>query len=145
MDRNVDLTKSAAAPETEEDQNQENERRQMSTSSSLLESAIDRFAREGGFDDLPLKGKPIKIEDGDVLTGIMKNANYHPAWIELRKEIAADIKRLVDRSDPSMISESEYEAINQKIIKYNRTVPNSQLQKGLLSAANLHAALDKWE
>jgi len=75
----------------------------------------------------------------------MKNANYQPAWIELRKEIAADIKRLLDRSDPDMISESEYEAINQKIIKYNRTVPNAQLQKGLLSAVNLHAALDKWE
>jgi len=145
MDRNVDPPNAAIAPEPEEDQNQENERRQMSTSSSLLESAIDRFAREGGFDDLPLKGKPIKIEDGDVLTGIMKNANYQPAWIELRKEIAADIKRLLDRSDPDMISESEYEAINQKIIKYNRTVPNAQLQKGLLSAVNLHAALDKWE
>ncbi|ANY74886.1 DnaJ family domain-containing protein [Paenibacillus ihbetae] len=145
MDRNVDPLNAAAAPEPEEDQNQENQRRQMSTSSSLLESAIDRFAREGGFDDLPLKGKPIKIEDGDVLTGIMKNANYQPAWIELRKEIAADIKRLLDRLDPDMISESEYEAINQKIIKYNRTVPNAQLQKGLLSAVNLHAALDKWE
>jgi len=146
MDRkNVDPTNSAAAPEPEEDQNKENERRQMSTSSWLLESAVDRFAREGGFDDLPLKGKPIKIEDGDVLTGIMKNANYQPAWIELRKEIAADIKRLLDLSDPSMIPESEFEAINQKIIKYNRTVPSPQLQKGLLSAINLHAALDKWE
>ena len=58
----------------------------MSTSSGLLESAIDKFAREGGFDDSPLKGKPIKIEDGDVLTGIMKNANYQPAWVELRKK-----------------------------------------------------------
>jgi len=57
MDRNVDPQNAAIAPEPEEDQNQENERRQMSTSSSLLESAIDRFAREGGFDDLPLKGK----------------------------------------------------------------------------------------
>lgn len=130
---------------SEENQNKEDERRQMSTSNWLLESAIDEFARKGGFDDLPAKGKPIKIEDGDVLTGIMKNANYQPAWIELRKEIAADIKRLLDRADSNTLPETELEAINQKIMKYNRIVPNPQLQKGLVSEINLHAAYDKWE
>lgn len=143
MDLNDDPKESALAPE--EDQSEEKERRYMSTSSGLLESAVDKFAREGGFDDSPLKGKPIKIEDGDVLTGIMKNANYQPAWVELRKEIAADIKRLLDHPEPNAIPETEFEAINQKIIKYNRMVPNPQLQKGLLSEVNLHAAYDKWE
>lgn len=134
-----------SAPASEGDHSEEKERRHMSTSSGLLESAIDKFAREGGFDDSPLKGKPIKIEDGDVLTGIMKNANYQPAWVELRKEIAADIKRLLERPETTAIPETELEAINQKIIKYNRMVPNPQLQKGLLSEVNLHAAYDKWE
>ncbi|EFU39112.1 DnaJ-like, subfamily C, member 28, conserved domain protein [Paenibacillus vortex V453] len=143
MDVNKDPKESASA--ADEDQHQEKERRPVSTSSGLLESAVDKFAREGGFDDLPLKGKPIKIEDGDVLTGIMKNANYQPAWIELRKEIAADIKRLLGRPEPNAIPEAELEAINQKIMKYNRMVPNPQLQKGLLSGMNLQAAYDKWE
>lgn len=143
MDLNNNAKEMASA--AEENQQKEKERRPMSTSSGLLESAIDKFAREGGFDDLPLKGKPIKIEDGDVLTSIMKNANYQPAWVELRKEIAADIKRLLDLQDPNAIPEAEVEAINQKIMKYNRIVPNPQLQKGLLSGSHLHAAYDKWE
>ncbi|EGG34871.1 J-domain-containing protein [Paenibacillus sp. HGF5] len=143
MDLNNDAKE--MAPAAEENQQKEKERRPMSTSSGLLESAIDKFAREGGFDDLPLKGKPIKIEDGDVLASIMKNANYQPVWVELRKEIAADIKRLLDLQDPNAIPEAEVEAINQKIMKYNRIVPNPQLQKGLLSGTNLHAAYDKWE
>ncbi|QOT10797.1 MULTISPECIES: DUF1992 domain-containing protein [unclassified Paenibacillus] len=143
MDLNNDAKEMASA--AEENQQKEKEQRPMSTSSGLLESAIDKFAREGGFDDLPLKGKPIKIEDGDVLTSIMKNANYQPAWVELRKEIAADIKRLLDRPEPNAVPEAEVEAINQKIMKYNRIVPNPQLQKGLLSGVHLHAAYEKWE
>lgn len=143
MDLNNDAKEMASA--AEENQQKEKERRPMSTSSGLLESAIDKFAREGGFDDLPLKGKPIKIEDGDVLTSIMKNANYQPAWVELRKEIAADIKRLLDRPEPNAVPEAEVEAINQKIMKYNRIVPNPQLQKRLLSGVHLHAAYEKWE
>lgn len=144
MDLKDDSNESATAG-TEVNQQKEKERRPMSTGSGLLESAIDKFAREGGFDDLPLKGKPIRIEDGDVLTSIMKNANYQPAWVELRKEIAADIKRLLDLQEPNAIPEAEVEAINQKIMKYNRIVPNPQLQKGLLSGIHLQAAYDKWE
>ncbi|GAB6930967.1 hypothetical protein JCM10914A_49500 [Paenibacillus sp. JCM 10914] len=125
------------------DEKDDNERRSTSTSGQLLESAIDEFARKGGFDDLPLKGKPIKIEDGDVLTGIMKNANYQPPWIVLRKEIVADIKRLLDRPD-NIFSDAELDDINEKIMKYNRTVPNPLLQKGLVSHSNLLDAVDKW-
>ncbi|WP_106767498.1 DnaJ family domain-containing protein [Paenibacillus faecalis] len=130
---------------SEENHKKDNEERQMSTSNSLVESAVGEFARKGGFDDLRAKGKPIKIEDGDVLTGIMKNANYQPAWIELRKEIAAEIKRLLECADLNSIPEEELEGINQKIMKYNRIVPNQLLQKGLVSKINLHTAYEKWE
>jgi hypothetical protein len=88
--------------------------------------------------------KPIKIEEGDVLTSILKNANVQPPWIELRKEIAADLKRVADRKPPVAEMEAELEAINQKIRKYNRLVPNSLLQKGLVSAANVESACEKW-
>lgn len=142
MDLNDNPKEPASA--TDEHRNEEREQRHMSTSSGLLESAIDEFARKGGFDDLPLKGKPIKIENGDVLTGIIKNANYQPPWIELRKEIAADIKRLLDRKEANALPETEIEAINDKIMKYNRIVPNPLLQKGLVSAINLETAYEKW-
>jgi hypothetical protein len=54
-----------------------------------LEEAIAR----GEFDNLPLKGKPIKIESNpfqpelDLAFSRMKNAGTAPAWIELDREI----------------------------------------------------------
>lgn len=87
----------------------------------------------------------ITISKMNCLTGIMKNANYQPAWIELRKEIAAEIKRLLECADLNSIPEEELEVINQKIMKYNRIVPNQLLQKGLVSKINLHTAYEKWE
>jgi hypothetical protein len=54
-----------------------------------LEEAIAR----GEFDDLPLKGKPIKIESNpfqpelDLAFSRLKNAGMAPAWIELDREI----------------------------------------------------------
>lgn len=116
----------------------------LSTREGMIESAVDEFAKNGGFNDLPGKGKPIKIEDGDMLTTILKNANVQPPWIELRKEIAADLKRVIDGGLTAGEAEAELEDINQKIRKYNRLVPNSLLQKGLVSAANVHSAYEKW-
>ncbi|WP_136605381.1 DUF1992 domain-containing protein [Paenibacillus dokdonensis] len=140
----MDLNDNQKEAAPEDTQNNKKEKNRMSTSGRLLESAVDEFALNGGFDDLPGKGKPIKIEDGDVLTGIMRNANYQPAWIELRKEIAADLKRITERSGLNPLMEAELEPINQKIRKYNRLVPNPLLQKGLVSGMNLHTAYDKW-
>ena len=140
----MDLNDKQKEAASEDIQNNKIEKNRMSTSGGILESAVDEFAQNGGFDDLPGKGKPIKIEDGDVLTGIMRNANYQPAWIELRKEIAADLKRITDRSGMSPLMEAELEPINQKIRKYNRLVPNPLLQKGLVSGTNLNSAYDKW-
>ncbi|MGN7360645.1 DUF1992 domain-containing protein [Paenibacillus sp. SAF-054] len=119
--------------------------RETSAKGGLVESAVDDFAKKGGFDDLPGKGKPLNIGEGDVLTSIMKNANYVPPWIEQRKEIAADIKNLTDRPDWSTEEmERRIENINQKIRRFNRLVPNPLLQKGLVSAANIERAYEKW-
>lgn len=116
----------------------------LSTREGMIESAVDEFAKNGGFDDLPGKGKPIKIEEGDMLTTILKNANVQPPWIELRKEIAADMKRVIEQGSTAAEADAKLEEINQKIRKYNRLVPNSLLQKGLVSSANLQKAYDKW-
>ncbi|MDR0269106.1 DUF1992 domain-containing protein [Paenibacillus sp.] len=123
----------------------EEKSRDTSTRGGLIESAVDEFAKNGGFDDLPGKGKPLKIEEGDVLTNIVKNSSYQPPWIELRKEIATDLKRVADRPDSTALEvDTELKRINQKIRKYNRLVPNPLLQKGLVSSANLHSAYGKW-
>ncbi|MBE9915268.1 DUF1992 domain-containing protein [Paenibacillus donghaensis] len=130
----------------EEEGNAGENRRDISGRGSLVESAVDEFAKNGGFDDLPGKGKPLKIEQGDVLTSVMRNANYQPPWIELRKEIAADIKLLADQKQAGHIQDLEtgLEGVNQKIRKFNRIVPNPLLQKGLISIENVHTAYEKW-
>ena len=62
-----------------------------------LEEAIAR----GEFDDLPQKGKPIRIESNpfqpelDLAFSRLKNAGMAPAWIELDREI----RRMQDALD----------------------------------------------
>ncbi|MEK3871916.1 hypothetical protein [Paenibacillus sp. FSL M7-0831] len=73
--------------------------------------------------------KPIKIEEGDVLTSILKNANVQPPWIELRKGNRRGFEAGRRPEAAGGGDEAELEAINQKIRKYNRLVPNSLLQK----------------
>ena len=54
---------------------------------------LDRAIARGEFDNLPLKGKPIKIESNpyqpelDLAFGRLKNAGMAPAWIELDREV----------------------------------------------------------
>ncbi|WJH35647.1 DUF1992 domain-containing protein [Paenibacillus sp. CC-CFT747] len=43
-----------------------------------VDEAVDDFARRGGFDNLPGKGKPLKVPEGDVLQTIMQNAKIPP-------------------------------------------------------------------
>jgi hypothetical protein len=69
------------------------------------ESLIDRLIREaqerGDFDDLPLHGRPIPVEDnphaGDMGLAytMLKNASVAPPWIEADK----DARRLMDERD----------------------------------------------
>jgi hypothetical protein len=54
---------------------------------------LDRAIARGEFDDLPQKGKPIRIENNpfqpelDLAFSRLKNAGMAPAWIELDREI----------------------------------------------------------
>ena len=54
---------------------------------------IEKAIARGEFDNLPLKGKPIKIESNpyqpelDLAFSRLKNAGMAPAWIELDREI----------------------------------------------------------
>lgn len=69
------------------------------------ESLIERMIREaherGEFDDLPLHGKPIPLQDnpyaGDMALAftMLKNAAVAPPWIEADK----DARRLIDERD----------------------------------------------
>ncbi|WP_195574384.1 DUF1992 domain-containing protein [Paenibacillus sp. 1001270B_150601_E10] len=111
-----------------------------------MDSIVDEFAKKGGFDDLPGKGKPLKLQEGDVLGHVMKEANVLPPWLELRKEIVNEMSLLLARQREvgASIHEQELDALNEKIRKFNRHVPSSLLQKGLVSASNLEQQYEKW-
>ena len=66
----------------------------------LAERRIRAAQEEGAFDDLPGRGQPLTLEDnplaGDMQTGfrLLKNAGFSPEWIELDKEIRAELEAL---------------------------------------------------
>ena len=59
----------------------------------IVEERIRKAQREGAFDDLPGAGKPLPREDMDIPKDIrlaykvLKNADFIPPELELRKEI----------------------------------------------------------
>ncbi len=64
-----------------------------------IEEHIRRAQQEGKFDDLPGKGKPLKLEDDphadpawQLAFRMLKEAGYSLPWIEELKEIEADIE-----------------------------------------------------
>ena len=65
-----------------------------------IEELLRKAMKEGKFDNLPGKGKPIHLEDPnphadpnwDLAYGILKDAGYSLPWIEARREIEADIE-----------------------------------------------------
>ncbi len=66
----------------------------------LAEQRIRAAQEEGLFDDLPGRGRPLTLDDnplaGDMQTGfrLLKNAGFAPEWIELDKEIRAELEAL---------------------------------------------------
>jgi hypothetical protein len=61
----------------------------------IAERRIEEAIRNGVFDDLPGTGKPLKLEDDShvpedlrIAYKILKNANFVPPEVSLRKEIA---------------------------------------------------------
>jgi len=61
---------------------------------SIAEERIQKAMEEGGFDNLPGKGKPLRLDDDSGIPEdlrltykILKNANCLPPEMELRKEI----------------------------------------------------------
>jgi hypothetical protein len=109
----------------------------MAGARGRLDHWMDELIREaqqrGDFDDLPGKGKPLHLDDRDPLVGmeadvykVLKNAGFTPEWVELRKQIIAEMNWMREHGNhperPSRIVET-----NILIDKHNRAVPNDNL------------------
>jgi hypothetical protein len=63
----------------------------------IAERKIQEGIEEGKFDNLPGKGKPLELNDGDSLpldmrmaNKVLKNAGVLPEWIQVQHEIATE-------------------------------------------------------
>src|SRR5687768_13159595 len=71
----------------------------------LTERRIRAAQDEGLFDNLPGRGRPLALDDnplaGDMQVGfrLLKNAGFAPDWIELDKEIRAEVEALRERRE----------------------------------------------
>lgn len=82
-------------------------RRQITDWDTYIEDAITEAQARGEFDNLPLAGKPIRIQSNphapelDFAMSRLRNAGYKPTWMELDEEIKAgqeELQQFLDRS-----------------------------------------------
>jgi hypothetical protein len=114
-----------------------------------VDTSISDFEKKGGFKDLPGHGKPIsdKYLKGDVFTGILKESNYLPPWVDLQHEIRDSIANLIldIENQENILVDEVIKDINKKIRKYNQSCPSPLMQKGLLSAERIQQQYEKWQ
>ncbi len=91
----------------------------------IAEEKIIKAMQEGLFDDLPNKGKPLKLEDYSwvpedlrLAFKILKNAGCIPPEMELRKEIM-DLKELLKTIDDDEERIRRIRELNFKLLKFN--------------------------
>ena len=79
--------------------------RRLQRKDDHVEDAIRRAEADGAFDDLPGKGKPLRLESTDtdpwwLAHHVLKNAGFAPDWVERSRRIRqakAQIEALSDR------------------------------------------------
>lgn len=116
--------------------------------SGWLDTAITEHEKDGGFDDLPGKGKPLKLDPNeDAFASTLKNAGALPMWLalqhEIRDQIGKTIQLMERRKDFGL--ESAIQEINAKIRQYNTKCPSPLLQKPLLNEQNIATQYERWK
>jgi len=91
----------------------------------IAEQRIREAMERGEFDNLPLHGKPIKLDD---LVGvpehlrmgykILKNAGVLPEEMQLKKEMVS-LKNLLDACYDETERQTLQQKMNEKMLRYN--------------------------
>jgi hypothetical protein len=99
----------------------------------IAERRIIEANREGAFDGLPGKGQPLKLEDDyhipedlRIAYKILKNANFVPPEVALRKEIA-NAEDLLAGMEDTRAKYRQLKKLNFLVMKLNmlRRIPTS--------------------
>jgi hypothetical protein len=91
----------------------------------IAEQRIIEAMERGDFDDLPGKGKPLKLEDDSWVPEdlraayrVLKNAGCLPPEMELKKEIIT-LKDLIETLDDNKERLRRLRELNFKILQFN--------------------------
>ncbi len=137
----------------------------MSAWSRLIEQRIQDAMAQGLFDNLRGMGQPLNLDDDAFVPQELKMAfrmlrsnGLAPLWIEMNKEIRADIERLqrflahvhsrwdcinaVQREHLRHEYQARIKDINSKILSYNIMAPSAQVHLGLLIVEDELAKFD---
>jgi hypothetical protein len=112
-----------------------------------LDEAVEEFAKNGGFDDLPGKGKPLRVPTGSVMDTILLNAGATHPWLLLRKDIKLSLElvmSLLESSPRDPIIDEHLADINRKIAELNYQAPGLSLHRRKVTRANIREQYDKW-
>lgn len=135
-----------------------------------IDDQIRRAMEEGKFDNLPGKGKPLRLDDDSLedpawrtAHRILRNAGYSLPWIETRKQLEteqelaqAELRRAWEwrQTQPGDDPERQAEwrrtvnrfqeriaALNKRIFSYNLEAPLESFQMNRLNADRMLAEL----
>ena len=91
----------------------------------LAEDRIEEAQREGLFDNLPGKGKPLNLDDDSgvpedlrLTYKILKNSNCLPVEMELRKEIY-NLRQLINAAIDPETSRELHRELNFLVLRLN--------------------------
>lgn len=110
----------------------------MNLLSQICEEEIRRARREGIFDNLEGKGRPLELDDlssvpEDLRSGyiLLKNSGYLPEELELKKEMVS-LEKLIDSCNDEEQKEAHREKFNEKSLKFNFMVEKRGIKKSVL-------------
>jgi hypothetical protein len=93
--------------------------------SRIVEERIQKAQKEGLFDNLPGKGKPLQLDDDSRIPEdlrltykILKNSNCLPMELELRKEIFS-LRQLLDAATDPEIRRELRKQLNLLVLRHN--------------------------
>lgn len=126
----------------------------------LINSRIEEAIKDGVFDNLPGKGKPLKLNenpneppDMQMAHKILKNNDLTPSWIADRKAILAEIERFRaelrrewDRAQGGRIGAEEWQrtiaAWESRLVDLNRRIRDLNLGLPIPNMEVLRLRLD---
>jgi DnaJ family protein C protein 28 len=120
----------------------------------IVEERIRAALEEGKFENLPGKGKPLKMDDNPyeaeewrTAHTLLRKNGFSLPWLELKKEIEQEIQQARrrlraarHRQDSDWQAQMEQfskviAAINRKILDYNLQAPSAQFHRRVLDPA----------